>query len=107
MKPYDRAAVLSKFEFLDLRQKLSSNRLQREYGLRAAIRVIAGTKREIQRVLDIEISRGQAGNWLYDINRHLNLAHALQSERKLGAGLIKLVLAQRAREAAELMKEAA
>jgi hypothetical protein len=30
----------------------------------------------------VEVARGRAGSWLYDVNRHLNLCAALRQEYK-------------------------
>ncbi len=44
-----------------------------------------------------EVSRGQAGSWLYDVNRHLNLCAALRMEYRDLAGF----LAENARDRAD------
>jgi hypothetical protein len=37
----------------------------------------------------VEIARGRAGSWLYDVNRHLNLCAALRREDEALAGFYK------------------
>ena len=97
--PYDRAAVLSKFAFLDATQKLGIQKLLREYGYRASIRIVARTVRDLRRVLEIERKRRTEGVFYYDINHHINIAHALGKEQTFGANLVRLVVAERAKEA--------
>ena len=97
--PYDRADVLSKFHFLDKTQKLGIQKLLREYGYRASIRIVARTARDLRRLLEIERSRRKEGVWYYDINHHINIAHALEKEQTFGKNLVRLVIAERAREA--------
>lgn len=99
---YDRASILSKFPWLDENQRAPITKLMREYGFRGAIRIVARTRRDLERKLDMTRKRGAEGSYLYDINFHLNLAHAVRCEWELGLDLIRLEFRTR-----EFEKEAA
>lgn len=47
-----------------------------ERSLSGRLKIIAKLKAARQ----VEIARGRAGSWLYDVNRHLNLCAALRQE---------------------------
>lgn len=92
---YQRDQVLGKFHFLSGNQKAATPKLLRDLGFRAAIRVVSGTVRELQRMLDLQRQNRADGLWYYDMNFHLNIAHALECERKLKTSLARQQLAER------------
>jgi hypothetical protein len=58
------------------------------YGDRRAVGAVLRTRSIVKELLDVEIRRGEARSFLYDVNRHLNFAHVFREETKLAGILI-------------------
>src|SRR5208337_4928630 len=93
--PYRRERDLDELGLFQPRERLDLLTLELLLGERLALLTILRVRRKLWRALQVERWRGMEDSWLYDINRHMNLAYCLAEETKLARRLVRTHFATR------------
>jgi len=93
--PYRRERDLAELGMFQPRERLDLLTLQLLLGEPLALHTISRVCHKLWHALQVERWRGAERSWLYDINRHLNLAYCLAEETKLGRRLVRAYFATR------------
>ena len=96
VRPYQREISLDRVgDLFQPHEALDILTLRKLLGERDAVRVVLRVRRKLKRALETQRERGLRKSYLYDLNRHMNLAYCLAEETKLARNLAAAFFGQR------------